>query len=212
MTAPIAAALVAVELPPSLRDHHRFRVLALLGRGGMGEVYKVHDNEVGISLALKTLQDTRPAQVYRLKHEFRALAGLVHPNLVQLFELLIEDDLRCFTMEYVEGTDFVSYVRDETTADKLDRFLDAAIQLLGGLRVVHAAGRLHRDVKPSNLRVTRDGRVVLLDFDLAVAVGQTGESVLPSAAGGTFAYMPPEALWETGRHRRRSLLCGRRAR
>ena len=183
------------EPPPSLRDHHRFLMPTLLGRGGMGEVYKVHDSEVGIPVALKTLQDTRPALVYRLKHEFRALAGLVHPNLVQLFELLIEDDLRCFTMEYVEGTDFVSYVRDEIATSKLDRFLDAAIQLLGGLRVVHTAGRLHRDVKPSNLRVTRDGRVVLLDFDLAVAVGQMGHSVLASAAGGTFAYMPPEALW-----------------
>ncbi len=183
------------DSPSLLRGHPRFRPLALLGRGSMGDVYKVHDNEIGIAVALKTLHDTAPEQIYRLKHEFRALAGVVHPNLVQLFELLIDDELRCFTMELIDGSDFIAYVAAATVDERLGRFLDAAIQLLCGLRAVHAVGRLHRDVKPSNLRVARDGRVVLLDFDLAVAVGHSGHSVLPSAAAGTFAYMPPETLW-----------------
>ncbi|MEO6027640.1 MAG: AAA family ATPase [Candidatus Binatia bacterium] len=176
--------------------HPRFKPLSFLGRGSMGQVYKVHDEEIGVPVALKTLQDFAPAQVYRLKQEFRSLAGVVHPNLVQLFDLVVDETLSGFTMEYVDGVDFVEYVRSAATADDVvARLLNAGVQLLAGLQAVHGAGRLHRDVKPSNVRVTRDGRAVLLDFDLVVAVGAEGESVLPSAAAGTFAYMPPEAMW-----------------
>jgi hypothetical protein len=177
----------------------RFRPVEILGRGSMGRVFKVYDNEIGIAVALKTLQDTAPEQVYRLKQEFRGLAGVVHPNLVQLFELLIEPDLQCFTMEYIEGSDFITYARPGMPPgpDALPRFLDGSTQLLCGLRALHAAGRLHRDVKPSNIRVESSGRVVLLDFDLSIAVGRDGQSVLPSAAAGTFAYMPPETLHGT---------------
>ena len=178
----------------SFVEHPRFTLLASLGHGSMGHVYKVHDEETGVPVALKTLQEFAPAQVYRLKQEFRSLAGVVHPNLVQLFELVVDERLSGFTMEYVDGVDFVEHVRADGDA-VVPRLLLAGVQLLAGLQAVHAAGRLHRDVKPSNVRVTRDGRVVLLDFDLVVAVGEEGESVLPSAAAGTFAYMPPEAMW-----------------
>jgi eukaryotic-like serine/threonine-protein kinase len=188
----------SADLDPSSFSlgHGRFRPLAFLGRGSMGQVYKVHDEELGIAVALKTLRDSAPEQIYHLKNEFRALAGVVHPNLVQLFELLIDAEGGCFTMELVDGDDFVAHVRQSPAEEAaLGRFLDASVQLLCGLRTVHAIGRLHRDVKPSNLRVTHEGRVVLLDFDLVIAVGQEGRSVLPSAAAGTFAYMPPETLW-----------------
>ena len=83
----------------------------------MGQVYKVHDEEIGVPVALKTLQDFAPAQVYRLKQEFRALAGVVHPNFVQLFDLVVDETLSGFTMEYLDGVDFVEDVRSAATPD-----------------------------------------------------------------------------------------------
>jgi len=158
----------------------------------------VHDRELDSVVALKTLEKLAPEQVYRLKQEFRALAGIVHPNLVQLHELVVTAETCFFTMEYVAGADFVEHVRRDastTSHDEsiLQRFVNAAPQLVEALAAVHAAGRLHRDVKPANVRVTPQGRVVLLDFDLAarLADGQARDTLSGSFAG-TYAYMAPE--------------------
>jgi serine/threonine protein kinase/tetratricopeptide (TPR) repeat protein len=167
----------------------------------MGAVYRVWDEDLGCVVALKTLHDIAPEQMYRLKNEFRSLLGVVHPNLVQLHEMVVTEDLCFFTMEYVDGVDFVQYVRgaqpEPTTAEVLSRFSRAAPQLARGIAAVHAAGRLHRDVKPSNIRVASpDGRVVLLDFDLATPLARdTLTDSFASAAAGTFAYMAPEQTW-----------------
>ena len=178
----------------------RFRPLALLGRGSMGVVHRVFDTETETEVALKTFRTHTAEQLYYLKREFRALSDVVHPNLVELFELVVEADLSFFTMEYVDGSDFVAHVRDGAassldTDGALQRFLVAAPQVVRGLMAVHGAGRLHRDVKPSNVLVARDGRVVLLDFGLATALDVEGPRHYALAAAGTFAYMAPEVLW-----------------
>jgi len=177
----------------------RFTPIAFLGRGNMGFVYRVRDAETGEDVALKTLHDPTPDEVLQLKQEFRVLADITHYNLVRLHELFVDARHCFFTMELVEGVDLVSALREdapagaEWTGDRLHRLLAVARQLVRGLAAVHAAGKVHRDVKPSNVLVTRDARVVLLDFGLAVAL-RRDDGVAPAAGGmsGTLAYMAPE--------------------
>jgi hypothetical protein len=174
----------------------RFVPLELLGAGSLGRVFRARDETSGSELALKTLDALKPEALYRLKHEFRTLATIRHPSLVRLHELVVDDDDCFFTMELVDGTDFVSFVRDGTpsgtlTPEVIGRLVASAAQLAGALAAVHRAGRLHRDVKPANVRVTPHGRVVLLDFDLALDLDTTRVHSDDSCTG-TFAYMAPE--------------------
>ena len=128
-----------VELlpPPTLADDdfpgtERFTVLRRLGAGGMGVVYEVQDLARAEIVALKTLRHATPAGVYRLKQEFRSLAGVAHPNVVCLYELVV-DDARCFfTMELVKGVNFVEYVRGGPRASLVDRSPDVRASTTGG--------------------------------------------------------------------------------
>jgi hypothetical protein len=173
----------------------RFRRLAVLGRGSMGIVYRAFDAEMAQDVALKTLERLGADQLYRLKQEFRTLASVTHPNLVALHDLVVDPAGAFFTMELVDGTDLVSHVRggaDGARRPDLERLRAAAPQLVLGISALHAAGTLHRDVKPSNVLVTRRSRVVLVDFGLATPVAPDGGG---DGVAGTPAYMAPEQLW-----------------
>jgi len=181
----------------------RFTPLAFLGRGANGLVYRVRDEEMGVEVALKTLPVRAPEELYRLKREFRVLKDILHPNLVELYDLVVDEWECFFTMELIDGVTFIDYVRPAAGPGDAapdggaahDRFLGAAAQLATGLEVLHADGKLHRDIKPSNILVSRTGRVVLLDFGLAVGTEPDGARDTLSAIVGTFAYMSPEAAW-----------------
>jgi serine/threonine protein kinase len=95
----------------------RFELLSKLGRGGMGVVYRAFDRERGVQVALKTLRSVNPGQVLRFKAEFRALRDLRHPNLIELGELFEQDGNWYFTMELIEGVNFLEYVRGATCSD-----------------------------------------------------------------------------------------------
>src|SRR5215468_11037397 len=90
---------------------HRYRIVRQLGEGGMGIVYDAIDEQRGHHVALKTLKHPSPEALYRLKREFRAMADVAHPNLVQLYDLVVGTDAVSYSMEVVEGVDFVSYCR-----------------------------------------------------------------------------------------------------
>jgi hypothetical protein len=181
----------------------RFTIESRLGAGGMGVVYRALDRDRGETVALKTMRRVEPRALYRFKHEFRTLADLSHPNLVNLYELIAAGEHWFLTMELVEGVDFISYVRGPRGAslpagealapEQLLRLRQALGQLAEGVATLHAAGKLHRDIKPTNVLVTAEGRVVLLDFGLVADVGPTGrlESVEEPVVG-TVAYMSPE--------------------
>ncbi|HEY6880588.1 MAG TPA: protein kinase, partial [Polyangiales bacterium] len=190
----------------------------MVGRGGMGVVYEALDLRDDRRVALKLLPQVTPDRLLRFKREFRAAAELHHENLVRLGELVGSAESWFFTMELVEGEDIVSHVRGYpaaheqarelprdsyepgvtepaglSTAVPLDpseelRLRRALAQLAAGLAALHDAGSIHRDVMPSNVLVTPEGRVVLLDFGLASLASQ--ETTLYGA--GTPLYMAPE--------------------
>ncbi len=186
----------------------RFEIRGRLGEGAFGEVLRVYDRQLKTVVALKTLHRAEPAALYHFKKEFRALAGVHHRNLVELYELLSVGDRWFFTMELVEGHDFLRYAGVDATRSTLDmpvpgepppdapalRHLRGALkQLAEGLSALHLAGKLHRDIKPSNIKVTPEGRLVLLDFGLVKEL--VDPQVFETSAGevmGTPAYMAPE--------------------
>jgi hypothetical protein len=175
----------------------RFVVGEMIGRGGMGAVYDVRDEQRGADLALKLLLDARPERLLAFKNEFRALQDLHHPNLVRLDELFVEDGQWFFTMERIAGIPFVEHARARDGHDLEPARLRAAlVQLVRGLCALHDADMVHRDVKPSNTLVEADGRVVLLDFGLVGDTRTPHDVMLPRA--GTIAYMAPEQVQGAG--------------
>ena len=203
--------------PPSHRflGNERFEVLHELGRGGMGVVLAVYDRERQRQVALKTLNEGNPVELLRLKAEFRALMELDHPNLVSLGELFEEAGCWFFTMELIDGVNFIKYVRrdepahggvflpdDQASGGQAsggdahlyddDRLRESLTQLCGALMALHHSNRVHRDIKPDNVLVQKDGRVVLLDFGL-VTQSEPGQlSVGHYNPVGTASYMAPE--------------------
>ena len=214
--------------PGDFRGNDRFLIEERLGAGGYGVVYRALDRERRIPVALKTLRRMAAKALVRFKQEFRALADVSHPNLVALYELSSHEDQWFFTMELVDGVNFLRYVRGDTypnaadtTSDlrspsnsgdiqafdstpgdpisgpfaaagalKLERLRHALPQLAEGVLGLHAAGKLHRDIKPLNVLVTSEGRVVLLDFGLVTEL--VPDQSLTVDAAGTPAYMSPE--------------------
>ena len=192
------------------RGTERFVLQRRLGEGGFGVVYEARDLQKNCSVALKTLRYFTPDSLYRFKREFRSLADITHPNLVQLYELVSDADEWFFTMELIRGETLLEHVATESvdvshsatiirrgpnalraSAARIDRLEAALPQLIEGVAALHRAGSIHRDLKPSNVLVTDAGRVVLLDFGLLIdlSANRTMQSLL---VAGTPAYMSPE--------------------
>jgi tetratricopeptide (TPR) repeat protein len=174
----------------------RYQILQRLGAGGMGVVYRALDRETETHVAVKALHARRPDALLRFKNEFRSLQGIRHPNLVRLGELGEADGTLFFTMELVDGVDFLSYVRarSEDPGAPLfheGRLRQALAQLTRGLGALHASGKVHRDVKPFNIRIDASGRLVLLDFGLVIDI-ENPERLSEGWVIGTAAYMAPE--------------------
>ena len=171
--------------PGTRMSGDRFEIESEIGSGGMGVVYKAHDHQRGCAVAVKTLRAATLEALHRLREEFLVLHDLAHRNLVSLGELFDDGGRWFFSMELVvDGVDFLCHVRPGGKLD-LVRLRSAMAQLATGLGFLHAAGKVHRDVKPSNVLCAGD-RVVLLDFGLA------GDADGDSRRAGTLPYMAPE--------------------
>ncbi|MEZ4403346.1 MAG: serine/threonine-protein kinase [Kofleriaceae bacterium] len=164
----------------------RFALIRELGEGGMGTVYEAEDRAINRRVAVKVFHDRAPATIDRIKREFRIAAAVRHPSLVRLGELFEHAGSLCFSMALVEGEDLAAWV---VGARRVERARIALRQLAGALGALHRAGVIHRDVKPSNVKVTAAGEVVLLDLGLAVPV----DSARPELAG-TVEYVAPEQV------------------
>jgi serine/threonine protein kinase len=171
----------------------RYRIIALLGRGGMGEVYRADDLTLGQPVALKFLPDEAARDqglLERFKNEVRIARRVSHPNVCRVYDVGEVEGHTFFTMEYVDGEDLASLLRRIGRLPE-DKALDIARQLCAGLSAAHTKGVLHRDLKPANIMLDGRGQVVITDFGLAGVADQiTGNDV----RSGTPAYMAPEQL------------------
>jgi hypothetical protein len=192
-----------VDLPPALRDHPRYRVLKLLGRGGMGVVYqaehKMMDRLVAVKVISRALVE-RPEALERFQREVRAAAKLDHPNIVKAYDAEQAGDLQLLAMEYVEGKSLADVLRKKgplPIPNACHYIRQAAI----GLEHACEHGMVHRDLKPHNLMLTPKGVVKILDFGLAkLASERTGSAAgltAENAVLGTPEYMAPEQALST---------------
>ncbi|MBC7911383.1 MAG: protein kinase [Pyrinomonadaceae bacterium] len=180
-----------------------YKILRLLGRGGMGEVYIAEDSKLGRRVALKFLADKFVDDGWakkQLTKEARAVAMLEHPNICAVYGVEEIDGYNFIVMQYIEGETLASLMKDEPLPHR--QALEFAEQIASALSSAHAHGIIHRDVKPQNIVVTQSGQVKVLDFGLAKfvqrqeALENAGDSLF-SRKGlivGTIAYMSPEQL------------------
>ena len=171
----------------------RYRIVALLGRGGMGEVYRADDLTLGQPVALKFLPEEAskdPSLLERFRGEVRIARKVSHPNVCRVYDVGEVDGLTYFTMEYVDGEDLASLLRRIGRLPN-DKAIDIARQLCAGLAAAHAKGVLHRDLKPANIMLDGRGQAVITDFGLAALTDQVPGAEVRS---GTPAYMAPEQL------------------
>jgi len=171
----------------------RYRIVALLGKGGMGEVYRADDLTLGQAIALKFLPDEAGRDeglLERFRNEVRIARRVSHPNVCRVYDVGDVDGQTFFTMEYVDGEDLASLLRRIGRLPP-DKALDIARQLCAGLAAAHSKGVLHRDLKPANIMLDGRGQVVITDFGLA---GLTDDIRGNEIRSGTPAYMAPEQL------------------
>ncbi len=171
----------------------RYRIIALLGKGGMGEVYRADDLTLGQGVAMKFLPEeaTRDEGMReRFRNEVRTARRISHPNVCRVYDVGDVDGQTFFTMEYVDGEDLGSLLRRIGRLPQ-DKAVEIARQLCAGLAAAHAKGVLHRDLKPANIMLDGRGQAVIMDFGLA---GVADDIRGPEVRSGTPAYMSPEQL------------------
>jgi serine/threonine-protein kinase len=172
----------------------RYRIVALLGRGGMGEVYRADDLTLGQAVALKFLPDRvdgSRATLDRLLSEVRTARQVSHPNVCRVHDVGDVDGRRFISMEYIDGEDLSVLLR-RIGRLPADKGVEIARQLCAGLAASHERGVLHRDLKPANIMLDGRGRVRITDFGLAMALHGDGRGA--GEVAGTPAYMAPEQL------------------
>jgi predicted Ser/Thr protein kinase len=171
----------------------RYRIIGLLGRGGMGEVYRATDLALGQSVALKFLPEEASHNqrlLERFHGEVRVARQVSHPNVCRVYDIGEADGMPFISMEYVDGEDLASLLLriGRLPADKA---LETARKLCAGLAAAHDRGIIHRDLKPQNIMMNKRGDVVIMDFGLAAIADQLSGA---EVRNGTLAYMAPEQL------------------
>ena len=177
--------------PPGYLLAHRYRIVGLLGRGGMGEVYRADDLTLGQPVALKFLPAGVEADALaldRLRAEVRNARQVSHPHVCRVHDIAEADGRHFLTMELVDGEDLAMLLRRIGRLPD-GKAVEVARQICAGFQAAHDRGVVHRDLKPANVMIDGQGRVRITDFGLAVSGAQaTGE------IAGTPAYMSPEQL------------------
>ncbi len=205
-----AAAHVAPAVTPAAMSGHTlggYHLEALLGAGGMGEVYRARDTKLGRDVAIKVLPRAMTGDSERLarfEREARMLAALNHPNICAIYGLEEADGLRFLILELVDGETLaqklaaLQILSPQSSGLPIDVVLMLARQIAEALEVAHDKGIIHRDLKPANITITPDGVVKVLDFGLAKPASADGAGADPiggTQAGvilGTAAYMSPQ--------------------
>jgi eukaryotic-like serine/threonine-protein kinase len=183
-----------------------YRVLHVIGAGGMGVVYRAEDTKLGRPVALKFLPDElsmQPLALERLRSEARSASTLNHPNICTIYEIGDDSGQPFIAMELLEGRTLREKISGQSVPPM--EAVGYGLQIADGLRAAHRKGVLHRDIKPANLFITNQGLIKILDFGLAQATpsdtgdtpeiaGERGNTSASGQAAGTLAYMSPEQL------------------
>ena len=187
-------------------DH--YEILALIGAGGMGEVYRARDTRLNRDVAIKVLPGFSCPEADRLRRfeqEARAAAALNHPNILAVYQMGVYEDAPYLVSELLEGETLRE--RLKRGALPLRKVIDYGVQIAKGLAAAHEKGIVHRDLKPENLFLTKDGQVKILDFGLARLTQATPSSfaqapheveTIPGIMMGSMGYMSPEQVRGTG--------------
>jgi len=182
-----------------------YKIISLIGAGGMGEVYRAHDTRLLRDVALKILQESftaDPDRLRRFEQEARAVAALNHPNIVSVYDVGVADNVHFIVTELLEGDTLRQRIPPQGIPSR--KAVELAIQLANGLAAAHDQGIAHRDLKPENIIVTKDGRLKILDFGLAklrrshaqteTLDGVTAAETNVGVVLGTAGYMSPEQV------------------
>ena len=167
----------------------RYRIIARLGRGGMGEVWRADDLVLGTPVALKFIRSAGDGTSASILHEVRLARKITHSAVCRVFDVAEADGDLFFSMEFVCGEDLAALLRRVGRLPS-EKVIDLGRQLCAGLAAAHAEGVLHRDLKPANVLINDEGQVRITDFGIAVAAKETG----PLLPIGTPDYMAPEQL------------------
>ena len=173
--------------------HRRYRLDSRLAQGGMGEVWKGYDIQLGREVAIKALRSdvtNAEAKLRRLRAEAHNSANLAHPNIAALFEYYEHDGIGFLIMEYVPSKSLADLFHSKGAMDPIE-LLPILIQTARGLFVAHSHGVIHRDVKPANIMVSDTGEVKITDFGVSYSTGQ-GQITQDGMVVGTAQYISPE--------------------
>src|SRR2546425_1226355 len=192
------------RLAPGTLLGKRYEILAVLGEGGMGTVYKARDLELGRLVALKVIRPemaSRPEILERFKREILLASQVTHKNVLRIHDFGEAGDVRFISMNYVEGPNLKTLLEKEGPLP-LDRGLALARQIGEALQAAHDAGIVHRDLKPQNVLVDEEGNAYIADFGISRSLAEGGTMTETGAVLGTVDYMSPEqARGETPDHR-----------
>lgn len=167
---------------------NRYRIIERVGRGGNGEVFKAEDTLMNRIVAVKRIELSAKTSA-RTINEARAAASLNHPNVVTVFDLAQDNDFRYLIMEFIDGVPLSKVLKAKSPLG-VEESLDIAILIADALEAAHAMQIVHRDIKPDNIMVTKEGNIKVTDFGIA----KLGSSTMTAEGDilGTFAYMSPE--------------------
>jgi len=193
LSQPSSHASIEGRFPPGTLLNGRYRIIALLGKGGMGEVYRATDLTLGQSVALKflhALSSSDPRWLERFHSEVRIARQVSHPNVCRVYDIGEAEGLPFISMEYVDGEDLASLLRRIGRLPS-DKAIEIARKACAGLAAAHAKGVIHRDLKPHNIMLDRHGEVLICDFGLAAVASELNAAEIRQ---GTPAYMAPEQI------------------
>ena len=185
-------------LPPGEPFGRRYRILRVLGQGGMGVVYQAWDEELGLAVALKTIRPevmsdpiTAADIERRFKRELLLARQVTHRNVVRIHDLGEVDGVKYLTMPFIEGQT-LSAVVSQSGKLPAGRALQIVREIADGLIAAHGAGVVHRDLKPENVMLDGDGHAVIMDFGISRSLTGTGAGTMMGSVVGTLEYMSPE--------------------
>jgi tetratricopeptide (TPR) repeat protein len=172
----------------------RYRVVGVIGKGGMGEVYRAYDAELKVEVALKIVRgdSEQDEALARFRREIALARKVTSPNVLRIYDLEEHEGLRFLSMELVEGEDLAAIMKRDGKLS-VERALKLFRQVCTGLAAAHAEGVVHRDLKPQNVLVDKTDRVHVADFGLARSIGDSGMTA-SGAVLGSPAYMSPEQV------------------